>query len=73
MMLLTIDVLVSTEETALVVAIIEESVVKLTLNRRLLIRGRTPEKSVLFIALLMSVLGTIEPETTKPGEKAVSD
>ena len=58
---------------AVVTGIGEESISKLTLNRRLLIRVRTPEKLALFTVLLMSILDTEVLETINPGDVTVPD
>ena len=48
----------------------EDSVARLTLNRRLLICWRTPKKLALSIVLSMAVLGTLVLETENPGDIA---
>ena len=51
----------------------EVPISKLTLNCRLLIRGRTPKKLALLIMLLMLVLGTTVLETINPGDETEPD
>ena len=58
---------------AVVAGMGEESISKLTLNRRLLVRGRVPEKLALLIVLLMSVRCTEVLETINPGDVTVPD
>jgi hypothetical protein len=65
--------LLFTVDVKMVVVSIGEVTAKLTLNRRLLTCWRAPEKSALFIAPLMSVLGIETLETINPGDVAVPD
>ena len=68
---LTVDIVVSADGTASVVVTVEDSIVKLTLNRRLLICRRTPTKFALLIMLPMAVLGTLLLLTINPGDRVL--
>ena len=61
-------IIVVSSGKAVVVVAIEDSIVKLTLNRRLLICRRTPKKLAVLIVLPMAVLDTLWLLTINPGD-----